>query len=52
MERRGVLRADIMLDLVVRGDGTIPLLEDAISPAQEFKEFVQQFKDWRMLALL
>jgi len=37
--------------LVVRGDGTIPLLEDAISPKHEFKELVKLFKDWRMLAL-
>jgi hypothetical protein len=41
-----------MIDLVVRGDGTVPLLEDAIGPVQEFKEFVQLFKDWRMLVLL
>lgn len=37
--------------LVVRGDGTVVELEDAITPKQEFKEFVQLFKDWRMLAL-
>ena len=41
-----------MLDLVVRGDGTIPLLEDSISPRREIHEFIQLFKDWRMLALL
>ncbi|KAJ9642215.1 hypothetical protein H2204_002584 [Knufia peltigerae] len=38
--------------LVVRGDGTVPLLEDAIGPRQEFHEFVQLFKDYRLLALL
>ncbi|KAI1628089.1 major facilitator superfamily domain-containing protein [Exophiala viscosa] len=37
--------------LVVRGDGTVPLLEDSISPRRELHEFVQLFKDWRMLAL-
>ncbi|KAK5181816.1 hypothetical protein LTR44_006016 [Exophiala sp. CCFEE 6388] len=37
--------------LVVRGDGTIPLLEDSISPRKEFHEFLQLCKDWRMLAL-
>ena len=41
-----------MLDLVVRDDGTVPLLEDAISPLQEFKEFAKLCKDWRMLVLL
>ncbi|KAH8900018.1 DUF895 domain protein [Thozetella sp. PMI_491] len=37
--------------LVVRGDGTVPLMEDAISPREEFKELVKLFKDWRMIAL-
>jgi hypothetical protein len=42
-----------MIDLIVRGDGTVPLLEDAISPKQEFKELGKLFfKDWRMIALL
>ncbi|KND87114.1 hypothetical protein TOPH_08229 [Tolypocladium ophioglossoides CBS 100239] len=37
--------------LVVRGDGTIVELQRSLSPKQEFKEFIQMFKDWRMLAL-
>lgn len=37
--------------LVVRGDGTIVELEASLSPKREFQEFVQMFKDWRMLAL-
>ena len=44
--------ANRILDLVVRGDGTIPLLEDAIGPVKELKELVQLLKDWRLLALL
>jgi hypothetical protein len=38
--------------LVVRGDGTVPKLEDSISPREEFRELGKLFlKDWRMLAL-
>ncbi|ROW04157.1 hypothetical protein VSDG_00928 [Cytospora chrysosperma] len=37
--------------LVVRGDGTVVELQDAISPAQEFKELWHLLKDWRMIAL-
>lgn len=37
--------------LVVRGDGTVVELEDAISPRQEFRELCRLLKDWRMLAL-
>jgi hypothetical protein len=37
--------------LVVRGDGTIVELQASLTPKQEFKEFIQMFKDWRMLAL-
>lgn len=37
--------------LVVRGDGTVVELEDAITPAQEFKELCLLLKDWRMIAL-
>ncbi|KUI55303.1 hypothetical protein VP1G_02715 [Cytospora mali] len=37
--------------LVVRGDGTVVELEDAISPKQEFKELCNLLKDWRMIAL-
>jgi MFS family permease len=38
-------------NLVVRGDGTVVELQDAISPAQEFKELWHLLKDWRMIAL-
>jgi MFS family permease len=37
--------------LVVRGDGSVPKIEDAISAKQEFKELIQLAKDWRMIAL-
>ncbi|WVQ82739.1 hypothetical protein IAT38_004871 [Cryptococcus sp. DSM 104549] len=37
--------------LVVRGDGTIVKLEDAITPRVEFQHFLKMFKDWRMLLL-
>lgn len=50
--RNEMHRADGMPDLIVRGDGTIPLLEDAISPKQEFRAFIQLFKDRRMIFLL
>lgn len=36
---------------VVRGDGTVVKLDTSLSPMQEFKEFIQMFKDWRMIAL-
>lgn len=36
---------------VVRGDGTVVELEDAISPLQEFKELRAVLSDWRMWAL-
>lgn len=52
IRRSKVLVTYRFLDLVVRGDGTVPLLEDAIGPRQEFQEFVQLFKDYRLLALL
>jgi hypothetical protein len=39
-------------DLVVRGDGTIVELQDAISTRDEIKAFFKLFKDWRMVALL
>lgn len=38
-------------DAVVRGDGTLVEVEASLTPRQEFAEFVQLFKDWRMLAL-
>ncbi|AFR98414.1 hypothetical protein J008_06397 [Cryptococcus neoformans] len=37
--------------LVVRGDGTIVKLDDAISPKEEARHFLKMFKDWRMLML-
>nr|ODN96731.1 hypothetical protein L204_03440 [Cryptococcus depauperatus CBS 7855] len=37
--------------LVVRGDGTVVKLEDAITPRQEARHFVRMFKDWKMLLL-
>lgn len=37
--------------LVVRGDGTVVELEEAITPKQEFKEVWKLLKDWRMIAL-
>ncbi|ORY59625.1 DUF895 domain protein [Pseudomassariella vexata] len=37
--------------LVIRGDGTVVEIDDAITPRQEFKEFGKLFKDWRMIAL-
>lgn len=37
---------------VVRGDGTVVELEDAISPRQEFAELWKLMRDWRMIALL
>lgn len=36
---------------VVRGDGTVVELEDAISPLQEFKELRKVLSDWRLWAL-
>lgn len=36
---------------VVRGDGTVVELEDAISPRQEFAELWRLMRDWRMIAL-
>lgn len=36
---------------VVRADGTVVELEDAISPRQEFSELWKLMKDWRMIAL-
>jgi len=39
------------VEYVVRGDGTLVEIEAAISPKQEFREFLKLFKDWRMLAL-
>lgn len=36
---------------VIRGDGTVVELEDAISPMREFKELTALMKDWRMWAL-
>lgn len=36
---------------VIRGDGTVVELEDAISPRQEMKELWALCKDWRMIAL-
>lgn len=36
---------------VVRGDGTVVELEDAISPAQELRELAGLMRDWRMWAL-
>lgn len=44
-------RSNPPLDLVVRGDGSVPLVEDAIGPKEEFKELAKIFKDWRMIAL-
>ena len=38
-------------DAVVRGDGTIVRLDTSLSPADEAREFMLMFKDWRMLAL-
>ncbi|KAH8172889.1 major facilitator superfamily protein [Sarocladium implicatum] len=37
--------------LVVRGDQTIVELDASLSPKQEFQQFLELFKDWRMLAL-
>ncbi|PNY26827.1 Uncharacterized protein TCAP_03236 [Tolypocladium capitatum] len=37
--------------LVIRGDGSIVELQVSPSPKQEFRNFIQMFKDWRMLAL-
>ncbi|KGB79054.1 hypothetical protein I307_02859 [Cryptococcus deuterogattii 99/473] len=37
--------------LVVRGDGTIVKLDDAITPKEEARHFLKMFKDWRMLLL-
>lgn len=36
---------------VVRADGTVVELENAISPRQEFRELRLLLKDWRMIAL-
>lgn len=36
---------------VVRGDGTVVELEDAITPVQEFRELKKVLSDWRMWAL-
>lgn len=37
--------------LVVRGDGTVVEIEEAITPKQEFKEVWALLRDWRMIAL-
>lgn len=37
--------------LVVRGDRTIVEMDASLSPRQELKQFIELFKDWRMLAL-
>ncbi|KAG8164200.1 hypothetical protein KVR01_006118 [Diaporthe batatas] len=37
--------------LVVRGDGTVVEIEEAITPKQEFKEIWKLLRDWRMIAL-
>ncbi|KAL7910366.1 DUF895 domain protein [Trichoderma velutinum] len=37
--------------LVVRGDGTIVQPQKSLGPKQEMHEFLQLFKDWRMVAL-
>ncbi|KAK0757316.1 hypothetical protein N5P37_010036 [Trichoderma harzianum] len=37
--------------LVVRGDGTVVQPQKSLSPKQEMHEFLQLFKDWRMVAL-
>ncbi|KAL2206438.1 DUF895 domain protein [Sarocladium strictum] len=37
--------------LVVRGDRTLVEVEASLSPREEFKHFIDLFKDWRMLAL-
>lgn len=37
---------------VVRGDGTLVGVQASLSPKEEIYEFLQMFKDWRMLALL
>lgn len=36
---------------VIRGDGTVVELEDAITPVQEFRELAALMLDWRMWAL-
>ncbi|ODO05922.1 hypothetical protein I350_04983 [Cryptococcus amylolentus CBS 6273] len=37
--------------LVIRGDGTVVKIEDAITPKEEFKYFLGMFKDIKMLLL-
>ncbi|KAI5457561.1 DUF895 domain protein [Mariannaea sp. PMI_226] len=37
--------------LVVRGDNTVVEVQKSLSPKQEWREFVQVFRDWRMVAL-
>ncbi|ORY34262.1 major facilitator superfamily domain-containing protein [Naematelia encephala] len=37
--------------LVIRSDGSLVELEDALTPREEIRQFVVLFKDWRMLAL-
>lgn len=41
----------MMVEYVVRGDGTLVEIEASISPKQEFKEFLKLFRSWQMLAL-
>jgi predicted MFS family arabinose efflux permease len=37
--------------LVVRGDRTLVEVEASLSPKEELRQFIELFKDWRMLAL-
>jgi hypothetical protein len=37
--------------LVVRDDGTVVEVQKSLGPREEFRQFTQLFKDWRMIAL-
>jgi hypothetical protein len=41
-----------MVDLVVRGDGTVVEVQKALGPGEEFKQSFRLLKDWRLLMLL
>lgn len=38
-------------EAVVRGDGTLVELEASLTPKEALHQFIQMFKDWRMVAL-
>lgn len=41
----------MIIDQVVRGDGTMVEIQAALGPKEEFRAFFSQFKDIRMLLL-